>query len=110
MIEDRAFKTNRSSKIRLDEMIGQAVSRQPTAGRDQKKCKFEAAFKSMQQQAGPSGAGPVVVGGGGGGSGGGRGAEEKKSEREARAADVEEERRKRERVEFLLQLVCWGPD
>ncbi|KAL3733681.1 hypothetical protein ACJRO7_023107 [Eucalyptus globulus] len=82
-------------------MIGQAGGRQPTAGRGQKKCKFEAVFKSMQQ-ARPATAGPV------GGSGA---AQPKKSEREANTADAaEEERRRRERMEFLLQLVCWGPD
>ncbi|KAI3441575.1 MSP domain-containing protein [Psidium guajava] len=80
-------------------MIGQGVNRQPTASRDQKKCKFEAAFKSMQQQAGPV----VVVGGG-------VGPTQAQSKREANAAGVEEEKRKRERMEFLLQLVCWGPD
>ncbi|KAI6687361.1 hypothetical protein NL676_024189 [Syzygium grande] len=83
-------------------MIGQGVGHRPAAGRDQKKCKFEAAFESMQR------AGPAAAAGSGGGGGGA--AAQGKGKREASAADAEEERRKRERVEFLLQMVCWGPD
>lgn len=86
-------------------MIGQGVGHRPAAaaatGRDQKKCKFEAAFESMQR------AGPAAAAAG---SAGGGAAAQGKGKREASAADAEEERRKRERVEFLLQMVCWGPD
>lgn len=88
---------------------------------DRRKCKLEAAFKSMQlhqKQKGPPPTEPgdrgnhvrlSGSGGGGGGGGGGAGGGNHQHERKLKRA-ADEERRKREEVEFLVHLICWGPN
>ncbi|KAK4752467.1 hypothetical protein SAY87_021265 [Trapa incisa] len=84
-----------------------------------RKCKLEAAFKSMHLEQAlegspstePSDEGNHVrpSGGGGGGGGGGGSHHLHLHERKLKRA-ADEERKRREEVEFLVHLICWGPN